>query len=128
MRAIDTNLVVRFLTRDDPRQAARAKAVIETGPVFVSDTVLLETEWVLRSNYRFTVPQIVAALRGLVTLPQVEMEDPVLVAEALDRTERGMDFADALHLGSAVGCEAMLTFDHGFIAEAAGSAVPVREP
>lgn len=128
MRALDTNLVVRFLTRDNPQQAARAKATIEVPSVFVSTTVLLETEWVLRSSYRFTRPQFVARLRDFIALPQVEMEDPRLVAEALDRAEGGMDFADALHLGSAVGCEAMLTFDRGFIAEAAGSAVPVREP
>ena len=128
MRAIDTNLAVRLFVQDDPGQARRVDTVFEAGRVFVSTTVLLETEWVLRSSYRFTRPQLVAALRGLAALPQVEMENPGLVAEALDRAEGGMDFADALHMGSAAGCEAMLTFDRHFIAEAAGTAVPVREP
>ena len=128
MRALDTKLVIRFLTRDDPQQAARAKAAIELPSVFVSTTVLLETEWVLRSSYRFTRAPFVARLRDFIALPQVEMENPGLVAEALDRAEGAMDFADALDLGSAAGCEAMLTFDRHFIAAARGSSVPVREP
>jgi predicted nucleic-acid-binding protein len=49
MLAVDTNVVVRYLTADDPEQFARAVAVVEGAETFVSLTVLLETEWVLRS-------------------------------------------------------------------------------
>jgi len=62
MRAIDTNIVIRYLTADDPDQTAKAKAVVDAGQVFVSTTVLLECEWVLRSVYDFSRHEVVAAL------------------------------------------------------------------
>ena len=128
MRAIDTNVVVRYLTGDEPEQAARSKAVIDSGDIFLSTTVLLESEWVLRSVYGFAGSQVVAALRALSGLPGVSVEEPSLASRALDLAETGMDFADALHLGAAARCETMYTFDRRFI-EAAGSAsITVREP
>ena len=128
MRAVDTNVVVRYLTGDDPAQAARARAVIEAGDVFVGTTVLLESEWVLRSVYGFSGKEVAVALRALAGLPNVRVESPAMLAEALDRAQNGMDFADAVHLGAAVRCEAMLTFDRRFIELAKGSPVPVMEP
>ena len=128
MRAVDTNVVVRFLTGDDPTQASRAKAVIDAGDVFVGTTVLLETEWVLRSVYGFAREDIARALGALAGLPGVSVESPVLLGEALQRTVSGMDFADALHLGAAERCEAMLTFDSRFIEAARDAGVSVTEP
>ena len=128
MRAIDTNVVVRYLTDDEPSQSARAKAAMDAGDIFVSTTVLLESEWVLRSAYGFSSQQVAAGLRGLAGLPTVTVESPVLLAEALERVENGMDFADALHLGSAARCEVLLTFDRRFIRTAEGGSVRVREP
>ena len=127
MRAVDTNIVVRCLTGDHTEQAARAQAVIDAGNIFVSTTILLESEWVLRSVYGFAGKEV-AALRAFAGLPDVSVESPVLLAEALDHAEKGMDFADALHLGAASGCEAMLTFDRRFIASARGALVRVTEP
>ena len=128
MRAIDTNIVVRYLTGDDPDQAARASAVIDAGDVFIGTTVLLESEWVLRSVYGYSGPEVAAALRAFAGLPEVSVESPAMLAEALERAENGMDFADALHLGAATRCEAMLTFDRRFIERAKGSLVPVTQP
>lgn len=128
MRALDTNLVVRYLTGDDHAQAARARAVIDAGHVFVSTTVLLESEWVLRSVYGFGGTDVAAALRAFAGLTQVSVESPVLLAEALDRVDRGIDFADALHLGAAAGCEALLTFDRRFIESARDASIEVAEP
>ena len=129
MRAIDTNVVVRFLVGDDKRQAARARAAIEAGDIFVATTVLLESEWVLRSGYGFAPVQIAGALRGFAGLPGVAVEEPALLAEALHRLAEGMDFADALHLGGAEHCTAFLTFDRGLVKAAAGrSVVMVEEP
>ena len=128
MRALDTNLVVRYLTGDDHAQAARARAVIDAGHVFVSTTVLLESEWVLRSVYGFGGTDVAAALRAFAGLTQVSVESPVLLAEALDRVDRGMDFADALHLGAAAGYEALLTFDRRFIESARDASIEVAEP
>lgn len=115
MLAIDTNLVVRYLTGDHPQQSAKAKAVIDGEEVYVSTTVMLETEWVLRSAYGFDAKRVYKALFGFGGLPSVVLEDPELVAFALNRTSDGMDFADALHLGRATSCDAFLTFDQRLV-------------
>ena len=128
MRAVDTNVVVRYLTGDHPEEAAKAKAAIDAGRVFVSTMVMLETEWVLRSVYGFAGKEVATALRAFAGLPDVSVENPVLLAEALDRVDKDMDFADALHLGSAARCDAMLTFDRRFVAAARGAPIRVREP
>src|SRR5436305_4661069 len=122
MLAVDTNLIVRYLTGDHPGQSAKARAVIDGEDVFVSTTVLLETEWVLRSVYGFDSAQVCAALRSFAGLARVSLEDPALVATALDRTAQGLDFADALHLGRAEDRGDFVTFDRGLIkaARAAG--------
>ncbi|KIZ41470.1 MULTISPECIES: type II toxin-antitoxin system VapC family toxin [Rhodopseudomonas] len=122
MLGIDTNLIVRYLTGDHPKQSARARALIDGEEVFVATTVLLETDWVLRSVYGFTANEICVALRAFAGLARVSLEDPALIASALDRVERGMDFADALHLGRAERCDGFVTFDSGLIraAKAAG--------
>jgi len=114
MRAVDTNIIVRYLTGDDPAQAAKVRAVIGHEPVFVPRTVLLEVEWVLRGVYTMTPKQIIPALRALAGLPGVSVEDPVMVAKAMDWADAGMDFADALHLAAAAGCKNFLTFDKRF--------------
>jgi len=111
VRALDTNVVVRFLTGDDKRQAARARAAIESGEVFIATTVFRESEWVLRSAYGFPAGRIAEAFRGLAGVPGVSVEAPALLAQALDWMSAGMDFADALHLAKADGCAAFLSFD-----------------
>ena len=128
MRAIDTHVVVRYLTGDDAVQAARARAAVDSDDVFVSTTVLLESEWVLRSVYGFGSEDVVAALRAFAGLPTVLVESPVLLAEALERADLGMDFADALHLGAAGHCSALITFDTAFVEAARGESVKVLEP
>ena len=128
MRAIDTNVLVRHLTDDEPSQSARARAAIDEGDIFVSTTVLLESEWVLCSAYGFSGQQVAAGLRGLAGLPTVTVENPTLLIEALERVGNGMDFADALHLGPAAGCEALLTFHRRFIETAKGGPLRVLEP
>lgn len=129
MRAIDTNVVVRFLTDDDKRQAKAARAVIAGGDVYVSTTVLLESEWVLRSGYGFPADRIVAGLRGLAGLPGLSLEEPPVIAQALAWMSEGMDFADALHLAKSDGCTAFLTFDRKLMKTARKrSSIPVEAP
>jgi len=111
VRAIDTNVIVRFLTGDDPDQAGRARRLIQGGDIFVATSVVLESEWVLRSGYDFSAERIVNALRAFAGLPGITLEDGALVARALNRVEAGMDFADALHLGRADGCSTFMSFD-----------------
>jgi predicted nucleic-acid-binding protein len=69
--AVDTNVVVRFLVNDDREQARRARALVDGKDVFVATTVLLETEWVLRSAYEFPRRELIDALRAFLDLPRV---------------------------------------------------------
>ncbi len=118
MLAVDTNVLVRFLTRDDEAQAARARAVIEAG-AWIPTTVALELEWVLRGTYRYPPGRVAEVFRMLSGLPTVQFENPDRLSEALSALQAGMDFADALHRAAASGCEAFLTFDLDLI-KAAG--------
>jgi len=122
MIAIDTNIIVRYLTGDHPEQSVRARAIVDGQPVFVPVTVVLETEWVLRSAYGYKSGDVARALRAFGGLPQVTIEDAATVVAAFDLAEQGMDFADALHLGRASGQNVFLTFDRRFVkaAQAAG--------
>jgi predicted nucleic-acid-binding protein len=129
MLAIDTNLVVRYLADDDPDQSGKAKALIESETVFVSKTVLLEAEWVLRSVYEYDAVDVAGALRGFAGLEQVVIEDSALVAQALDWVQAGMDFADARHLSVAADCEAFISFDRRLVKVAARlGATVLRSP
>ena len=129
MRAIDTNVVVRFLAGDDKQQAKAARAAIAAGDIFIATTVVLESEWVLRSAYGFEPTQIAAALRGIAGLPGVTIEEPIVLAQALDWMETGMYFADALHLAKAGDCDAFLSFDRKLAKAAKGQAtIPVLAP
>jgi predicted nucleic-acid-binding protein len=130
MLGIDTNVLIRFLVRDDEARFDRARKLIkrETGrgePVFISQLVLLETEWVLRSRYGATKPAISTAISALLESREVQFEDESSVEQALfvwkDSTA---DFADCLINAHhrALGCRATATFDaralkvSGFIA------------
>ena len=127
MLAVDTNIVVRYLTTDDPAQAKRARNLVDGNPVFLPTTVVLESEWVLR-GYRLTREQILAQLGHFLSLPTVTAENPSRVARALAWAEEGMDFADALHLAAAEDCEAFITFDQPLVKAARSHGVTVRSP
>lgn len=111
MLAVDTNVIVRYLTVDHAEQYARAVALIEHNDVFVSKTVLLETEWVLRTIYAYERDRISAQLMAFASLPGVRVEDPTQTLNALSWFKDGFDFADAMHVASAEGCEALISFD-----------------
>jgi predicted nucleic-acid-binding protein len=111
MLAVDTNIVVRYLTADDPAQAVQARELVNGTDIFVATTVILETEWVLRSIYGFSAQQIAERLGAFAGLPRVTLEAPDATATALDRMAAGMDFADALHLAASEQCDAFVTFD-----------------
>jgi predicted nucleic-acid-binding protein len=129
MLAIDTNILVRYLTGDHPRQSQRARTLVDGNDVFVSDTVMLESEWVLRSVYGFTPLEVSRALRAFAGLARVTVESPAIIGQAFDQMERGMDFADALHLGAAAHCAAFVTFDKRLMKAARSVGLDtVREP
>ncbi|UHD15277.1 type II toxin-antitoxin system VapC family toxin [Thiocapsa bogorovii] len=115
MLAVDTNVVVRIVANDDPEQSPRAVALFERERIFLTKTVLLETEWVLRFSYKLSRETIVSALRKVIGLQQVEVETIGVVAKALDWHEQGMDFADALHVASSTKAIDFATFDDKLI-------------
>ncbi len=118
MRAVDTNVLVRLLANDDPAQSARAAALLKREQVWIAKTVLLETAWVLRSLYGFKQAQVVSALRSLAGLENVRLEDPLIIANALNWADAGMDIADALHLASMGAAASFVTFDEKLVARA----------
>lgn len=130
MIALDTNIVVRLLAGDDPQQSRRAAEFLEDNAVFVSLTVLLETEWVLRSVYDLECGAVLRGLRRFLGLPNVTMEGTGRVVRALSWYEQGLDFADALHLASGVemGADAFATFDGRFRRVASEQGLLVVEP
>ena len=119
MIALDTSVVVRVLTADDPTQLAAARRAMQSGALFLSKTVLLETEWVLRYSYEIGRTEIGDALRTLIRYRRMEVEDLPVVIEALSWHAEGMDFADALHLSSSKRADRLATFDRQLAAAAA---------
>ena len=119
MLGIDTNILVRFLVRDDETQFEKARRLIRREVaagrrVFVSQLVLLETEWVLRSRYGLQKPGIIGAVSGLLDANDVQFEDEPAIEEALFVwKDRSVGFADCL-IGARnkrLGCSATATFD-----------------
>lgn len=117
MKAIDTNLLVRVITKDDPVQTRLAQATLE-GSVFVPHSVILETEWVLRSRYDWARHRIAIDLRELLDVGTVNVVEPELLRWAIHRYEEGADLADMLHIVASVGREAFVSFDVGLAGEA----------
>ena len=117
MIALDTNIVVRLITDDDPDAVARARALILNRSAFVQSTVLLETEWVLRAVFGFSRPQIVAAFRVLRETDTIELEDRARLDAILGGYEDGLDFGDAVHLATCP-VAAFASFDRALLTKA----------
>lgn len=129
MIAIDTNIIVRLLTKDDAKQYTASLQLFETEKIYIHDTVILETEWVLRFAYDFKPIQICSAFRKLFGLPTITLSNPFLIAQALDWHEKGLDFADAFHLALSQNLPFLKTFDEKFIKAAKNlSACKVQKP
>jgi len=118
MISVDTNILVRILTCDDNLQLRKALALFEHNEIFITDTVILETEWVLRYAYEFSDPDINDALGRLLGLPRVHVAHPRQIADALIWHKHGLDFADALHLSASNAQDSFFTFDRQFAKKA----------
>ena len=118
MTAVDTNVVVRLLTGDEPKQEAAARALFASGPVWIAKTVLLETGWVLRGLYGFEESAIRTAFTKLLGLKNVHVEDESSVAAALGLTASGIELADAMHVNSRPPGARFVTFDKAFVQRA----------
>ena len=119
MVGIDTNVLVRFLVRDDEAQFEKARKLIKRevaagSSVLVNQLVLLETEWVLRSRYSLAKNLIIQAISGLLDASDDRFEDEQVIEEALFIwKDSAADFADCL-IGAKnrrLGCRSTATFD-----------------
>jgi len=116
---LDTNVIVRYIMQDDPEQVAAAVGVIEgeldhDNPGFITQTVLVETIWVLKTVYRIPRPGLTSVIDSLLTTRQLRVEHSESVFRALRTYRAGNgDFSDALiaAVGAANGCSVTLTFD-----------------
>jgi predicted nucleic-acid-binding protein len=120
MVAVDTNIIVRLLTQDDEAQYQKSLEIFQTQTIFIPDTVILETEWVLRFAYKFKPVEICTALRKVLGLPNVNVSNNNLVFQALQWHEAGLDFADAFHLAQSQNHAEFYTFDEKFVKKAKG--------
>jgi predicted nucleic-acid-binding protein len=119
MLGLDTNVLVRYLTRDDAPQYEKARRLIDREvakgePVMVSLLVLLETEWVLRSRYELAKADIVTTFSALLNTADLAFEDEPSVEAAIYTWQDSLaDFADCLIVArnNRLGCRATATFD-----------------
>ncbi len=111
MRAINTNVLVRALVRDDPGQSARAEALMSGHEIFIPITVMLELEWVLRSRYAYAPKLVAQALGKIVSLGNVVVGEREAILAAVAKVGQGWDFADALHHALSEGCDDFVTLD-----------------
>lgn len=123
MRSVDTNVLARYVMRDDEAQARVADATLSE-PCFISDTVFLETAWLLSSRYRLTRAVLAATLADLLQLPAVTVSDPDRIGWAIERFAAGADFADMMHIVASDGADSFVTFERDMV-HLAGSESPI---
>lgn len=120
MIALDTNILARLVINDDPLQAKQAAALIDGGSaLFVSVTVMLELEWVLRGAYQLERAAILKTFEYLVSIRTISFERPSCLEQALHYYALGFDFADALHHAAIAHCDGFATFDKKLVKLAA---------
>ena len=121
MIALDTNVLIRYLTRDNPEQAEAARALLQglttNGPGFICREVVIEVVWVLEKSYRFRRERISNIVVELVATDTLVIEDDNDVAQAAAAYREGSaDFSDLMILAAAnrVGAQPLYTFDRRF--------------
>ncbi|MBD2605712.1 type II toxin-antitoxin system VapC family toxin [Scytonema hofmannii FACHB-248] len=116
MIGVDTNILVRYLTKDDEQQWQKAVEIIEGGEqCFIANIVLCELVWVLRGKpYEFSRAEIGKTIEMMLQCPVFELENSSLVYQALHRFQQGKaDFSDYLigAIAQQLGCSKIVTFD-----------------
>jgi predicted nucleic-acid-binding protein len=110
-KAIDTNVVVRFLIDDGSDHSRAARVVFDETTCVIPISVVLETEWVLRSVFGVSRSMLAEALDRLLHMRNTAIADAEAVEMAVAAYRDGFDFADALHVALTQDCEMVVTFD-----------------
>ena len=110
MISVDTNVVVRLLTGDDQAQFERAKGLFAKEIITITTSVVLECEWVLRYAYHFKPLKIADAFQSLFGLPNVKLQDQLVIWDAIEWYKHGLDFADAIHLSKSQDSRILCNF------------------
>ena len=128
MLAIDTNVIVRAITCDDPVQAEIANRVVRNERVFVSLVALVETVWVLQSVWKRERQLLANDIAAFLALEMVDVELADWVYWALARYRSGADFADMLLMVAARDCSEFASFDRPLARlDLPGAPLPVRD-
>ncbi len=114
MIGIDTNIVLRYLLKDDQALSPRALEIIAGNDCFVSRAALTEVVYTLESYYRSSRADIGRALDALLSVQRVTVEDRAVTERALSWYKAGMDFGDAMIAASSHGSASVATFDRDF--------------
>lgn len=124
MIGLDSNIIVRHLTGDDPEQAAAARTLLgsltATEPGYLTVVGIAEIYWTLRRLYKIDRAAIIAALEQVIGAKEIVVEHQDLVLQALRTTAGGADLGDALitAIGADAGCTRTMTFDRGAVKHA----------
>ena len=119
MIGIDTNILVRYLTQDDEKQAQAVNKTLEQyanqpDSILINNIVFCELIWVLEKGYKYTKTQIVEAIKYILATKEFAFEEPELLRFALnDYQQLSLDFADSLigHINKAKKCQYTVTLD-----------------
>lgn len=119
MPALDTNVLIRYLVQDDPKQNLEASKFVSRfadidASLFLPTSVVLETEWVLRSVYKFSKESVIGLFVGLLEAREMSLQDEASVERAIFLyREYNVDFADCLHVAIAYTCDhlPLISFD-----------------
>jgi predicted nucleic-acid-binding protein len=114
MIGIDTNIVLRYLLKDDAALSPRALEIIAGNDCFVSRAALTEVVYTLESYYRSSRADIGRALNALLSVHRVTVEDRAVTERAVSWYKAGMDFGDAMIAASSHGSARVATFDRDF--------------
>jgi predicted nucleic-acid-binding protein len=123
MIAIDTNILARWLLRDDEVQLPIAQRILSQ-PCWVSWSVFLEVVWLLKSCAKLTRSQIAEVMDALLAMPTIHCDRPGAVLWAVERYRSGADIADMFHIASAGDVAAFVSFEKD-LAKKAGPKAPV---
>jgi predicted nucleic-acid-binding protein len=134
MPALDTNVLVRYVVRDDTAQLGAARRLIERlvaqgASLFVPVTVALELEWVLRASFGYAKDDVLRVLSSLLSAAELTFESERALEVALQLYREGSaDFADCLHIALATqaGEQPLWTFDKGAAKVSGARLMPTR--